>query len=456
MKQLTILLCAALCVTMSFTACGEDDEVVPNSAQSEQGQGGQDNGGGAEPIAPFEILMPEANWPLTDTQLAQASRMNDFAFRLFRQLQKPDTSLVLSPLSIDYALSMTALGAEGATRDSIVKALGFDVTEPQAMHNLMASLMQYLPSVDENVNINLANAFYLNASRTELSVNPDYQKTLKETYLADCEAVKTDTQEGINYINNWCSRQTNGFIPKVFDEPLSSENVCLLMNAIYFKGDWFFPFISENTHDVSFKREDNTSVMVPMMSMETEAKLSYAESELFQAVRLPYGKINQLVYGEGSPSSFGMTILLPCEGKTTTDILSWLTAAHFADLSKQMAKEEVLVSMPRFETTVSTRLLKAFEQLNLPFNEAELRGLVLSNGQPRGQRLSDAFQCARIKVNEKGTEAAAVTVMRFEYALHINTKYVVADHPFVYLLTDQQTGTILFVGTYHADEVQNP
>lgn len=456
MKQLTILLCAALCVTMSFTACGEDDEVVvPNGAQSEQGQGGQDNGGDAEPVAPFEMLMPEANWPLTDTQLAQASRMNDFAFRLFRQLQKPDTSLVLSPLSIDYALSMTALGAEGATRDSIVKALGFDVTEPQAMHNLMASLMQYLPSVDENVNINLANAFYLNASRTELSVNPDYQKTLKETYLADCKAVKTDTQEGINYINNWCSRQTNGFIPKVFDEPLPSENVCLLLNAIFFKGDWYIPFSSNDTYDYSFKREDNTSVMVPMMSMARNVHLSYGESELFQAVRLPYGKVDEWGGGE-SLSSFGMTILLPCEGKTTADILSWLTAAHFADFSQQMKTEEVFMSLPRFETTVTTRLMEAFEQLNLPFNEAELRGLVLSNGQPRGLHLSDAFQCARIKVNEKGTEAAAVTVMNYTDGMPINTKTVVADHPFVYLLTEQQTGTILFVGTYHAEEVQNP
>ena len=124
-----------------FTSCSNDEPANGDDNTSE---------------TPFAVLTPQANWPLTETQLLQGSQMNDFAFQLFRLLQKPNESLVLSPLSVDYALAMVALGAEGETRDSIVKALGFDTKEPQALHNLMASLMAYLPSVDENVKFNLA------------------------------------------------------------------------------------------------------------------------------------------------------------------------------------------------------------------------------------------------------------------------------------------------------------
>ena len=145
-----------------------------------------------------------------------------------------------------------------------------------------------------------------------------------------------------------------------------------------------------------------------------------------------------------------MTILLPCEGKTTTDILSWLTSERFADLSKEMKTSDVVISLPRFETNVKTDLMSAFEQLKLPFNGNDLRGMVLSNGEPRGLSVSDAFQCARIKVDEKGTEAGAVTVVDFtDSSMPINRKAFIADHPFVYLLTEEKTGTILFVGTYH-------
>ncbi len=434
MKRL-VFLCAVMCTMFVFTSCNNGEPTTPN-------------GDDITPIEPFTVLVPQTAWPLTDTQLSQASKMNDFAFQLLRQSQKSGESLVLSPLSVDYALAMVALGAEGVTRDAIVKALGYDAKDPQALHNLMASLMAYLPSVDENVKINLANAFYLNASRKELSLNPDYKKVLQENYKAACEAVKTDTQEGIDQINGWCSKQTDEFIPKVFDYPLSGDNVCLFINAIYFKGDWYAPFNSAKTRERDFKQEDGTNVKV--QSMFNETPLSYAESELFQAVRLPYGKTDENGVAMGNPSSFGMTILLPCEGKTTADILSWLTSERFADLSKEMKTSDVVISLPRFETNVKTDLMSAFKQLKLPFNCNDLRGMVLSNGKPRSLDLADAFQCARIKVDEKGTEAGAVTVVDFSDGMPINNrKAFIADHPFVYLLTEEKTGTILFVGTYH-------
>ena len=203
------------------------------------------------------------------------------------------------------------------------------------------------------------------------------------------------------------------------------------------------------TEESNFKCENGDNVMV--QSMYNETYLAYAESELFQAVRLPYGKTDESGFGIGEPSSFGMTILLPRTGKTTADILSWLTSEHIADLPKEMTASDVVIRLPRFETKVRTNLLDAFEQLKLPFKSGDLRGIVLSNGKPRGLSLADAFQCARIKVDEKGTEAGAVTVMDFSDGIPANRKFFIADHPFVYLLTEEKTGTILFVGTYHGE-----
>ena len=146
----------------------------------------------------------------------------------------------------------------------------------------MASLMAYLPSVDENVKINLANAFYLNASRKELSLNPDYKKVLQENYKAACEAVKTDTQEGIDQINGWCSKQTDEFIPKVFDYPLSVDNVCLFINAIYFKAHWAKEFAPAEKED--FTLFGGKTVSVDMMHgkgdeyMENDQAIAFSNS----------------------------------------------------------------------------------------------------------------------------------------------------------------------------------
>ena len=170
------------------------------------------------------------------------------------------------------------------------------------------------------------------------------------------------------------------------------------------------------------------------------------ESELFQTVRLPYGKYED----SDAPKPYNLTILLPCEGKTTADILAWLSAKHVADLSQQMKMEEVQIRLPRFETEVRTNLLDVLITLGIPFNDNDLRGFVLCSEKPWGISVSDILQCARIKVNEKGTEAGAVTMDICTSGLP--TKTFNADHPFVYLLTERQTGTILFLGTYHGNE----
>ena len=449
MNKLTIF-CLLLCATMtfSFIACGDDEqEVVPAEQPKDEKPAPVEEP--EQPQGPFELIVPETNWPLTDSQLSQASCVNDFAFRLFRQLQEPGKSLVLSPLSVDYALGMLALGSDGETRDSLASALGFDPKNPSEMHNLFASLMAYLPSVDENVQLNLANALYLNAADPELGVNPDYQKVLKESYQADCDTVDVTSQEGVDYMNAWCSKQTNNFIPQVFKEPLPEITVATLINALYFKGEWLSPFSSDCTAEADFTREDGTKVRIPMMHQANIGIFPYTETDIFKAVRLYYGVKPSTFDPFEDKMHYGMTILMPREGKTTSDILSWLSAENVAQLITQMKSEYVALAMPRFETNARTDLSASLTQLGLIFKDCDIRGIALKQGKPFGLILSDAFQVTRIAVNEKGTEAAAVTVMMVSGSGPC--KVVTANRPFVYLLTEQQTGTILFVGTYYGD-----
>jgi serpin B len=163
-----------------------------------------------------------------------------------------------------------------------------------------------------------------------------------------------------------------------------------------------------------------------------------------QAVRLPYAK-----------GQYGMTLLLPREGKTTGDILDMLSGERLATLEGEMKYTPVNVEIPRFETNQTTQLVQPMRQMGLSswFDGGNITGMVQNpDGTPHGVFIANAFQVARIKVNEKGTEAAAVTVFEFADGMGPdNPKSFLADHPFVYLITERSSGAVLFVGTYHGE-----
>lgn len=397
----------------------------------------------ATPKAPFRVYNAQATWPLSEVQMKGMTRVNDFSLRMFRMMREEGRSNIFSPLSLAYAMSMTGLGCNGIALQQLNEALGLPADDTTTLHDLMASLMLGLPLADDEVGINLANAFYMNSLRADVQINPDFRQVLLGSYKADCQSLDFSQQSTVDYMNEWCKEQTNGFIPKVFDN-LNSELVSILMNAIYFRGDWTVPFVTDYTHNSTFTNEDGTTSTVPMMTQGLAGDFRYAEDDLMQAVRLPYAK-----------GQYGMTLLLPREGKTTGDILDMLSGERLATLEGEMKYTPVNVEIPRFETNQTTQLVQPMRQMGLSswFDGGNITGMVQNpDGTPHGVFIANATQVARIKVNEKGTEAAAVTVFEFADGMGPdNPKSFLADHPFVYLITERSSGAVLFVGTYHGE-----
>lgn len=391
----------------------------------------------------FETYTPQATWPLSETQKTQMMMVNDFSLRLFRLMQEEGQSNIFSPLSLAYAMSMTGLGCDGAPLQQLNAALGLPEDDTTTLHDLMASLMLGLPEADDAVSILLANAFYMNSARDDVQLNPDFQQALQSIYKADCETLDFNLQSSVDHINQWCSQKTNGFIPKVFEQ-LRPDYISYLLNALYFKGDWTMPFYPDFTSVGTFTNEDGTTSTLPMMMQGEIEDFPYAEDDIMQALRLPFAK-----------GSYGMTFLLPRKGHTVGDILDALSAKRLAALDKELQYVPVDMRIPRFETNQTNKLIKPLKRMGLSswFDGDNIMGIVQEHdGTPHGVYIAEAFQVARIKVNEKGTEAGAVTVFAFaDKAMVGQPKSFVADHPFVYLITERSSGAVLFIGTYQGE-----
>lgn len=438
-----------LCAGLAFVACSDDDSkesaIVPPS----------------QPEAPFELRAPQAHWPLTTDQKDLQGRLDDFGFRLFRlaaEQQGLEHSLLLSPLSVDYAFGMVALACDSTPLRDFNALMGLQPGDRATIHDLLASLMTQLSKTTGDLHLNLANAFYLNASRTDVRLNPDYRHLLQTAYTADCEALDFRQQQATaEYINAWANRHTNGFIPKVFDaDGINTEAVSYLLNALYFKAPWAAPFEKEVTRDMTFTREDGSSLQVPMMR-QTNYFPHYAADDICQALQLLY--CDGITFCKVGERRYAMTILLPREGKTVADVLGALSADYLRQLrltfTDAQSITDVALWLPRFETEVTTSLTPLLPALGLgSWLKGPIRGMVQNlDGTPHGLLVSNAFQAARIKVDEAGTEAAAVTVVEGYDSVDIHECPMVfhADHPFVYLLTEETTGTLLFIGTYMGD-----
>lgn len=436
-----IFLFAAMTMGLALASCTSDgtENSVPATVEGDV----QSPTVSQAPAGPFRVYTPQATWPLSETQKTQMMMVNDFSLRLFRLTQEEGQSNIFSPLSLAYAMSMTGLGCDGAPLQQLNTALGLPEDDTTTLHDLMASLMLGLPEADDAVDVYLANAYYQNSLRSDVQINPNFQQALRNVYKADCEALDFSQQATVDYMNQWCSQKTNGFIPKVF-ECLNPDYISYLMNALYFKGDWTMPFYPDFTTDRTFTKEDGTTTSVPMMVQAEIEEFPYAEDDLMQALRLPFAK-----------GRYSMTFLLPRKGQTVGDVLDALSAKRLAALDKELQYVPVDMRIPRFETNQTTQLIKPMKQIGLSswFDGDNIMGIVQEHdGTPHGVHIAAAFQVARIKVNEKGTKAGAVTVFGFtDKAMPGEPNDFFADHPFVYLITERSSGAVLFIGTYHGE-----
>ncbi len=381
---------------------------------------------------------PEEN-PLNKIELdtrseAFVQRGKSFAFEFVRRVNEGrKKSFVISPLSMQFLLGMILDGARGETADEICRVLGYEAGDVQAADAFALSMLEQLPAVDKETTLSIADAVFVN---NRCSILDSYRTSVVQNYDATVSDLDfSDVGEATNRINQWCSDHTNGMITHVLDQ-VDATVLAYLMNAVYFKSRWKEPFPADATSQEKFLDEEGKESTVPMM--KNAGSFLYQENEHFSAVRLPYGN-----------GAFQMTVILPQKGRTVQDVVSVLDAHGWSEITDLGFMREVDVWLPRFETKFHIDLNQLLIEMGMPTAFEELKA-DFGAMSPQALFLSQVMQDAVIKVDEEGTEAAAVSTGMFATSVPQYSTFH-ADHPFLYLITESSTGAILFAGKFSGE-----
>jgi serpin B len=370
-----------------------------------------------------------------------------FAFNLYQQLKGEEGNLFYSPYSISLALAMTYAGARGETAEQMADTLNFMLGQ-DSLHPAfnwldaeLASRGEGAQSKDgEGFRLNIANAIW---GQKDYEFLPVFLDVLAENYGAGLRILDfmNEAEQSRVAINDWVSDQTNGRIKDLIPQGVIKELTRLVLtNAIYFNAAWKYPFEKQATTNGPFYLLDGGRATVPMMS-QTEL-FGYAAGEGYQSIELPY---------DGDELS--MLVLLPDSGNFES-FEAGLQAQQVGDIISNLQPTEVALAMPRFEFQSEFSLKNTLGEMGMPdafSDEADFSGM---DGRG-GLYISAIVHKAFVAVDEAGTEAAAATaVVMDRCAMPDQPVEVTLDRPFIFLIRDIQTGTILFVGRV-LDPTQN-
>jgi serpin B len=369
-------------------------------------------------------------------ELAQGN--NRFAFDFYHQVAGQSMeNLIYSPYSISLAFSMVYAGADGETAEQMAEVFRYLPQEVQhpAYNTLdqqiaVAGEADYLPEGAEPFRLNVANAVW---AQDGYPFREAYLELLARQYGAGVWTVDfaQDLDAALEAINDWTSDATEGRIPELAP-PLSvtPQTRLVLANAIYFKASWLFAFEEARTADGAFTLLDGSRVTVPLMHQDT-ARVSYVEGDGYQAVWLPY-----------AGGTIDMLVVLPAEGEFEV-VEAQLDGELLAAMQDRAEVRDVDLTLPRFEFDTTLQLVELLQEMGLtiPFSsEADFSGIVES-----GLFIADAVHKGTITVDEKGTEAAAVTGVAMEESAYPGAE-VSVTRPFLFAIIERESGTILFLG----------
>lgn len=374
---------------------------------------------------------------LSDAQHEMVNNNNSFAFSLYNKTMGMN-SRVVSPLSVTYLMSMLANGADGETQQQILATLGWageGIQQPslQDINDYSRMLIEKTARLDKAVTVEIANYVAVNK---EFKFNSKFQKSVERDYKAGVESLNFTSPSTLKHINDWCNDRTHGMIPSIINE-VDPDAVSYLMNAIYFNGTWKDKFSKEETKQEMFRGYTRDIQYVDMMHRHGE--YFYADGDGYSAVSIPYGN-----------GAFRMTVILPTEGSFLRDVMASMDGGKFQALQRSMEKCNVDLKIPRFTTEVDLPLNDIISALGAPLifsSQADFSQFA------RGDfYVSKMFQKAKIEVSEEGTKAAAVTaaIMMMSAVRPEKKRNVVfhADSPFAYIISENSTGSIYFMGQY--------
>lgn len=353
----------------------------------------------------------------------------EFGIELYRRLGAQPGNIFLSPASISMALGMVYAGAEGETAAEMARALRY----PSAgAHEGMAALLKDLPIEAEGRRVSIANALWV---QRDFALKPDYLGQVGRHYGGAARPVDfvAAPLEAIAAVNRWAEEQTAGRIKNILERGnITDRTRLVLTNAVYFKADWLLPFHASQTRPRPFRLSGGGSVTLPMMRQRIMLKL--LETPSFEAVEMPYKgeELSMLLFlpreGEGL-EAFEAKL----EGQALTGWIDQLRKSERADLELVVPKLELDTRASLVPQLQALGMRRAFTQM------AQLGGM--SGGR---LYLSDVLHQTYLRVDEKGTEAAAVTAGLAEIVSMPREFH--ADRPFFFVIRDNRSGTLLFMG----------
>ncbi|XP_008059479.1 serpin I2 [Carlito syrichta] len=365
-----------------------------------------------------------------------AQENTEFAVGLYQAVSlSHKNNVVFSPLGITLILGMIQLGAKGKAQQQLRETLRLQETSAGEELSVLKSFFSAISEKKQEFTFNLASALYLQEGFA-----------VKEQYLHDNEeffqsAIKlVDFQEAkacAEMISTWVESKTDGKIRDMFSgEEFGPLTRLVLVNAIYFKGDWKQKFRREDTQLMNFTKTDGSSVQIPMMKALLRTKHGhFSESSMnYQVLELPY-----------KGGKFSLIVILPAEDMDIEVAEKLVTAPQIRNWVSKMQEEEVEISLPRFKVEQKLDFKKALYSLNLTEifrHGCDLSGITDSSDV----YVSQVTQKVSFEINEDGSEAATLTGMHVPVIMSLVQNQFVANHPFLFIMKDNPTESILFMG----------
>jgi serpin B len=374
--------------------------------------------------------------PLTPDRTALVDGNNEFAVDLYRQLSQGNGNLFFSPESISTALAMAYAGARGETAAEMAKTLHFTLP-PAQLHPAMGALLRDLNAAHPGYELNVANALW---AQEGYKVLDNFLDLLRTDYGAGLNQVDFlhATEAARLTINQWVEQKTQDKIKDLLPAgALRSDTRFVLTNAIYFLGDWQTQFDKAQTRDEPFYPSQTETKTTPLM--HREGSFRYFDGGSFQVLEIPY-KSNDL----------SLVVVLPKDRGGLPALEKSMTAANLKQWLGQAAQTpKVIVTIPRFKSTQQFELSAALRALGMPQAFGSNADFSAITGE-RNFSISEVIHKAYIDVNEQGTEAAAATAITMR-ALAMRAPeppppVFRADHPFLFLIHDNSSASILFMG----------
>lgn len=358
-----------------------------------------------------------------------------FGLKLFRQVVQSESNknVFISPLSVSMALGMTYNGAAGTTEEAMRHVLEFGDLSSEEINESFQSLITLLIQLDPRVRFDIANSIWY---RLGFHVEQDFIDVNQTYFDAEVKGLDFSSPSAIDVINGWVDQNTNGKIKEIIDsiDPLT---VMFLINAIYFKGTWTYEFNKDLTTDDLFTTPDGSKIPCKMMNQEGE--FLYLETADFQAVDLPYGD-----------ECISMTIFLPRPGKSVDSLIAQFTPENWTGWIGNLSKASLNLQFPKFKLEYEIKLNDVLQALGM--------GICFDPGRADFSKMNRDFALfisqvkhkTFVEVDEEGTEAAAVTVVEMRYTSIGLIMRV--DRPFVFVIRENHSNTLLFMGKIVAPE----